>query len=299
MAGSLIRSERIRLLIDVDNWSATLQNLVVPASPSAVIIPNGSTLQFELFAFDSSVGALGVSNSQIDYTNIVSFVIAMQDQGDPHNAVTYWSITIANALINNAATTANWTNGSDQQIKQVVSSALNSFPTPTSSQNFWLCLYAITDGSNRLYATGTAVNKGDIIIDTNGNAQIVTTVGTTGGSAPSWATALAATTTDNTVTWTRVNVNNETMPFSTFQVALKDTGMPIIILSGWPLAAPDGTLHLVSLIRDSTGAYDLFVDQTPYTGKSFAAPFVSSQDGVATRLPTLVLSGNQLLLTAK
>jgi hypothetical protein len=43
---------------------------------------------------------------------------------------------------------------------------------------------------------------GAIIKDSNGNVQRVTTAGTSGSSAPSWATTVGSTTADNTATWT-------------------------------------------------------------------------------------------------
>jgi phage major head subunit gpT-like protein len=45
---------------------------------------------------------------------------------------------------------------------------------------------------------------GTFILDSNGNTQQVTTAGTSGSTAPSWATVVPNTTSDNTVTWTLV-----------------------------------------------------------------------------------------------
>ena len=300
MAGTLIKPERLRLLLDVDNWSASVNNLVPnPAAPVAVLIPNGSDIQFELFAFDSSVGAFGANNSQLDYTNIVSVVIALQDKNTPHNATSYWSVTIPPALINNTCTAANWTAGTDQQIKQIISSSLNTFAMNSASQQYWLCIYAITNGSTALYAGSTAFTAGTVIIDSNGNAQQIVgsaAAGTSGGSAPSWATTLGATTTDGGITWTRVTVPNGIMPMSTFQVALEDTGLPAGQVGVWPLPGPDGLLHNVASGQDAQGNFILTVDQTGYAGKVFACPFFSCSDGVY-RTVKLVQSGSQIIAT--
>jgi hypothetical protein len=58
------------------------------------------------------------------------------------------------------------------------------------------------------WASGTAYTKGQVVLDSNGNIQIVKTAGTSGGSTPSWPSAPewdpyleGTTTTDNTVTW--------------------------------------------------------------------------------------------------
>ena len=56
--------------------------------------------------------------------------------------------------------------------------------------------------SSVAWATGTPYALGQYIVDPNGNIQVVTQAGTSGGSAPSWATAIGATTTDGTVQWT-------------------------------------------------------------------------------------------------
>lgn len=53
----------------------------------------------------------------------------------------------------------------------------------------------------RTWPTAGAVAKNDMVIDTNGNIQVVITAGTTGGSQPSWNSSAFGTTTDNTATW--------------------------------------------------------------------------------------------------
>jgi hypothetical protein len=50
-------------------------------------------------------------------------------------------------------------------------------------------------------ATTPQTKAGTRIVDSNGNIEVVTKTGTTGGSVPSWQTAPAAITTDATVNW--------------------------------------------------------------------------------------------------
>jgi hypothetical protein len=54
------------------------------------------------------------------------------------------------------------------------------------------------------WALGTNYTAGTVIIDPNGNGQVVIVAGASGGSAPSWSQTLFATTTDSTVTWQNV-----------------------------------------------------------------------------------------------
>ena len=50
------------------------------------------------------------------------------------------------------------------------------------------------------------------IVDSNGNVQRCTTAGTSGGSAPSWATTLNATTNDSGAVWTLVAFHTAPVP---------------------------------------------------------------------------------------
>lgn len=52
------------------------------------------------------------------------------------------------------------------------------------------------------WASTHAYSAGALVVDTNNNVQKCTTAGTSGGSAPTWATTVGTTTTDATVTWT-------------------------------------------------------------------------------------------------
>lgn len=72
----------------------------------------------------------------------------------------------------------------------------------TESSGFWVNL-----GPPDVWQASTvyaiqAPGAGQIIIDSNGNAQQLTTGGTSGSSNPTWATTPGTTTADNTVTWT-------------------------------------------------------------------------------------------------
>lgn len=52
------------------------------------------------------------------------------------------------------------------------------------------------------YSVGNIAQPGFTLIDSNGNLQVLTTAGTSGGVQPIWSTTYGATTTDNTATWT-------------------------------------------------------------------------------------------------
>jgi hypothetical protein len=66
--------------------------------------------------------------------------------------------------------------------------------------------------TNPAWAASTAKVVGNLIVDSNGNIQRCTTAGTTGASAPAWATALNSTTSDGTAAWTLVALHTAPTP---------------------------------------------------------------------------------------
>lgn len=59
-----------------------------------------------------------------------------------------------------------------------------------------------SNGSLATWSGPQAYIVGDTVVDANGNVQSVTTAGTSGGSTPTWATTIGATTADGSVVWT-------------------------------------------------------------------------------------------------
>ena len=77
---------------------------------------------------------------------------------------------------------------------------------------------AATGTANPSWAASHSYTTGTLIVDGNGNIQRCTTGGTSGGSAPTWATTIGNTTSDNTVTWTLVARSTAPLPMITHVV---------------------------------------------------------------------------------
>jgi hypothetical protein len=67
--------------------------------------------------------------------------------------------------------------------------------------NFGFEIAAVAPAALGAWAANTYYSPMAMIIDSNGDYQLVVTAGTTGGSHPTWSTTLSGTTTDNGVTW--------------------------------------------------------------------------------------------------
>ena len=66
--------------------------------------------------------------------------------------------------------------------------------------------------TNPSWAASHAYSVGNLVVDSNGNIQRCMTAGTSGASAPVWATTINSTTTDNTVMWTMVAAHTAPTP---------------------------------------------------------------------------------------
>jgi len=82
-------------------------------------------------------------------------------------------------------------------------------------------LFGNTGAANFPAAAGTAnpawtathaYTVGALIVDSNGNVQRCTTAGTSGGSHPTWATTIGATTNDSGAVWTLVALSTAPVP---------------------------------------------------------------------------------------
>jgi hypothetical protein len=73
------------------------------------------------------------------------------------------------------------------------------------------------------WAAGHAYVKNARIIDSNGDVEIVTVAGTSGGATPTWPTVAGATTTDGSVTW----INGGVPPYAALAAAGGTSGIVI------------------------------------------------------------------------
>lgn len=71
---------------------------------------------------------------------------------------------------------------------------------------------AALGSANPAWASAHGYSIGDLIVDSNGNIQRCTTAGTSGGSHPTWATTIGATTTDSGAVWTLVAKSTAPLP---------------------------------------------------------------------------------------
>jgi hypothetical protein len=66
--------------------------------------------------------------------------------------------------------------------------------------------------ANPAWAASTAWTAGNLIVDANGNIQRCTTAGAGGATAPTWATALNATTSDGVAAWSLIALHAAPAP---------------------------------------------------------------------------------------
>lgn len=73
-------------------------------------------------------------------------------------------------------------------------------------------LPAAAGTTNPSWSASAVRAAGALIVDASGNIQRCTTAGTSGTAAPTWATAIAATTTDGSAVWTLVALHSAPGP---------------------------------------------------------------------------------------
>lgn len=109
---------------------------------------------------------------------------------------TGWTASNSNAGVpinTTVARTQDWVQGS---LMQCVGTAAAQAATMGVTKS-------AADSISAVWPTSSAVSLGARRIANDGNQYVVTTAGTTGASQPAWNSTIGATTTDNTVTWTR------------------------------------------------------------------------------------------------
>jgi hypothetical protein len=138
----------IRTAFDVTKWNAN----VAPTD-----ITTGATLQLAIGAdllwnMIFSVGALA-DGTILNPSNLTSIIVALQDSNAPHETTSYWAQTILNAAIgvpgagSPTLNTANWNNGSAQQISLSVANSVWNTLIQSGQNTFWVCIYGITTDS--------------------------------------------------------------------------------------------------------------------------------------------------------
>jgi len=291
-----IPAQRIRLALDVSKWlPGTIPTDVI--SGNAVQIANGADLIFELMF---SYGAMtdGPPSTVLDLSDFASVIIALQNSSNPHNATTYWSVTVPVANFNNTVTAAQWGASQPNSIAQVtalVTGAANALVL-SGSPGFWLCVYAVSDypilAGVSISGGGTGYQANDVLTIAGGtliagataatvqvtsvNAGVITglQILTYGGwsvnpSTPNAATGGHGMTASIGLTFTAAQ---RQIPLQFFNVNIMDTGMPVLnpisspqVLGYDSFLCSDGYYRRQSVVMDGAGNWVPVVDQTART----------------------------------
>jgi len=126
------------------------------------------------------------------------------------------------------------------------------------------------------------VTPGQMIVDTNGNVQEVTTAGTTGSSAPTWATTLGAATIDNTVTWTLVGLE----PAYKFAGALEGVTEINLAPKIEQVMADQETLPVDAVMTGEAESIAVTLKESDAAKLQLIVPHATYASGMDTGLPT-------------
>jgi hypothetical protein len=157
--------------------NTTSQN--VEATGFGFAIPSGSTIDGITVLFDETDGGSAEPQEQS------SFLVQMLKAGTP----------VGTAKTSKGIGTGTLSLGNNIDLWGTTWSV-----SDINNSNFGFEIAAVTPAALGAWAANTYYSPMAIVIDSNGNYQLVVTPGTSGGSTPSWSTTLA-TTTDGGVTW--------------------------------------------------------------------------------------------------
>jgi hypothetical protein len=148
MPNPILTAQTIRTAFDVSEWDSG----VVPkdlTTGSPMVLAVGADLLWQMILFDAAGGALADGNI-LAVTNLASVVIALQTASNPHNGINYWSetVSVANILApgsgSPALTTANWVNGTQQQISLAIPNTIWNTLSMSGESAFWVLMYGVT-----------------------------------------------------------------------------------------------------------------------------------------------------------
>lgn len=175
----------------------------------------------------------------------------------------------------------------------------NNIATTQDGDSFWTNYGIVGTWQAAKAYTGpwSSASPIGVILDSNGNWQYASTPGTSGGSAPVWATAIGSTTADNTITWTCLGPGNTVFTgqrqyFYAYHTITKgvSTLSPLTNLNagGGPIVGPLGQFFVQLTVQTTAnadidaiwifatsqgGSVPLFLEAIPNTSVGIAATF--------------------------
>lgn len=205
-------------------WTCETDNLVVLTSTIDVVrlVANSAGFPISAVGFGSGTGTPAIGDTALSDPSYYRAVdgISVSVSPLPAGLTVDWSINGGSPLDYGAEGI------NVQEIGLFTNSAGVQIPAAANNSNLaaWQALHA--------YALG------DTIVDGASNVQVVTTAGTSGGSAPAFATTIGLTTADGGVTWTMRAAG--VAPTRLFTRALMPMGVQSTLVSfssDWTLTA--------------------------------------------------------------
>jgi hypothetical protein len=138
----------------------------------------------------------------------------------------------------------------------------------------FICTPGVQDYTIFNWQATTAITKGYVLVDSNGNSQSVTTGGTTGSSAPTWNVTTGGTTTDGSVTWTNLGHIGLSQGSQTYSFGWIETASVNV-----PLVNSNGTIWKEIETKNCLG-----VDSVAARPHDIAPQFIDANGNITFRL---------------